>query len=137
MTDYISAKCFACGAVIRAPSTYGGRQAKCPKCQAIMTIPRPADTAELIADDQLQEVATGMEVADEDEAPIPPQPPGETAPDEPYVPVPEPEPAAPPAKTGTRKRTGSGTMRRSRGARGRGGRAGGPRGPGSAGGSSR
>lgn len=60
MSDTIAAKCFGCGNVVKVPVSLGGRQAKCPKCAAIMTIPRVgAVDAPLVTDDQLEEVATG------------------------------------------------------------------------------
>ncbi len=65
VAEFINAKCFGCGRVIRVPALAGGRNAKCPGCGQIFTIPKPADSSlELVGDDQLPEVARGEEILD-------------------------------------------------------------------------
>ncbi|HEY3226910.1 MAG TPA: hypothetical protein VGK61_07960 [Planctomycetota bacterium] len=40
MTDYLIAMCDSCGHHVRVSLEHGGRRAKCPKCAAIIDIPR-------------------------------------------------------------------------------------------------
>jgi len=40
MTDYLIAMCDSCGHHVRVSLEHGGRRAKCPKCAAIIEIPR-------------------------------------------------------------------------------------------------
>src|SRR5258705_5144770 len=40
MTDYLVAMCDSCGHHVRVSLEHGGRRAKCPKCAAIIEIPK-------------------------------------------------------------------------------------------------
>lgn len=79
MSDIISAKCFACGHIVKVPSALGGKKARCPKCTNTIAIPAMSETQDdIVPDDQLPEVAKdgeileGEEVLEEDPAPAPP-----------------------------------------------------------------
>ncbi len=84
MADIIAAKCFQCGKIVRVPSEFGGRQAKCPQCSGVITIPRPGDsTMNIVGDEMFEEVAVG----DVKEAPATPAaPPEAPAPQKPVRP---------------------------------------------------
>jgi hypothetical protein len=76
MSDIISAKCFACGHIVRVPSALGGKKARCPKCTNTIAIPALSETQDdIVTDDQLPEVAKdgeileGEEVIEEDPEP--------------------------------------------------------------------
>jgi hypothetical protein len=78
MSDIISAKCFACGHVVKVPSGLGGKKARCPKCTNTIAIPAMSETQDdIVGDDQLPEVAKdgelveGEEVLEEDPEPAP------------------------------------------------------------------
>ena len=81
MSDIISAKCFACGHIVKVPSALGGKKARCPKCTNTIAIPAMSETQDdIVTDDQLPEVAKegeiaeGEEVLEEDPSPPPPPP---------------------------------------------------------------
>ncbi len=58
MVDIIGARCLSCSHIVRVPASLGGRKAKCPKCNGIITIPCPGDsTVEFVNDADLPEVA--------------------------------------------------------------------------------
>ena len=63
MADIISAKCAGCGHVVKVPSSFGGKKAKCPQCPQVITIPTQVDpVGDFISDDQLPEVARDEDI---------------------------------------------------------------------------
>lgn len=45
MADLIHAACTACGHTVKVQASLAGRKARCPKCQGIIQIPRPAEVS--------------------------------------------------------------------------------------------
>lgn len=67
MPEFIGAKCFGCGHIIKVPVALGGKKARCPKCSDVITIPTPGDSAmEIVSDDMLEEVARDGEILEEE-----------------------------------------------------------------------
>src|SRR5262249_46964836 len=79
MPDIISARCFACGNIIKVPAGLGGKKARCPQCTNTISIPMPNDTQmeDIVSDADLPEVARDGEPvrAEAGDAPIPGQEP--------------------------------------------------------------
>jgi hypothetical protein len=68
MSDIISAKCFACGHIVKVPSALGGKKARCPKCTNTIAIPAMSETQDdIVTDDQLPEVAKEGEILEGEE----------------------------------------------------------------------
>jgi hypothetical protein len=68
MPEIISAKCFACGHVVKVPVALAGKKARCPKCTNTITIPsRPDGMEDVVGDEMLPEVARDGDPIEEDD----------------------------------------------------------------------
>src|SRR5262245_25714825 len=54
-TMSIEFRCSQCGQLLRVPEDAGGKSARCPKCQALMTVPGVASVVSSASDPNLSE----------------------------------------------------------------------------------
>jgi hypothetical protein len=128
MAETIAATCMGCGHIVRVPSSFGGRKAKCPKCAGIIVIPSAGEThpGDFLSDAQLPEVAREGDPFFDEDSPTEEGPAvAKVSAPRPSVKATTPPPAAPaPRETTVKRKTGKRGRGQTRVLGGRGGREG-------------